>query len=187
VGSVAWAFEKTPALFLGEPPERAEARAELASWLARTGRPDDVLLGYDPVFLAAWRQDPSFSRFVLPRADARLAASRLQEAEGPLGRGVWVLNAAATTNGEQSLSIPLRLPRPADAFEARTFGPYLVLRTREPTGTPERYLRYAAAAMIVGKTLFIGDADINFQTISRAAAQLGYEASASASRSTSSR
>lgn len=185
-GGVAWAWETTPALFRGEPAERREARKELSAWLVSTGRPDDLLLGYDPVFLPGWRSD-SFSRRVLPRADARLAASELRRAPKPLGRGVWVLNAAATTNLEPKLEIPLRLPRPADAFEARTFGPYLVLRTREPTETPARYLRLAAAAMIVGKTLLIGDADINFQTVSRTAALLDYEASTMSSRSTSSR
>jgi hypothetical protein len=186
-GGVAWAWEKTPALFLGEPAERTQARSAASAWLAETGRPDDVLLGYDPLFLPAWREGDRFSRLVLPRADARLAASVLERAPRPLGRGVWVLNAASTANAEQKLEVPLRLPLPAEAFEARVFGPYLVLRTREPTGTPEQYLRLAAAAMIVGKTLYIGDADINFHTLSRAAGLLGYEGSSSPSRSTSSR
>jgi hypothetical protein len=187
VGGVVWAWAKTPALFLGEPAERVQAREELGAWLVQTGRPDDVLLGYDPVFLPGWRAGESFSRLVLPRADAQLAAAGLRRAPKPLGRGVWVLNAAATTNLEPRLEIPLRLPRPAEEFEARTFGPYLVLRTREPTETPDRYLRLGAAAMIVGKTLLIGDADINFQTLSRAAALMGYDPSAMSSRSTSSR
>ena len=49
--------------------------------------------------------------------------------------------------------------------------------------TPQRYLRLAAAAMIVGKTLGIADADVNFTTIVRATALLGrgYEASSSSS------
>ncbi len=187
LGSVAWAWEKTPSLFLGEPRERIEARAELTSWLVRTGRPDDVLLGYDPVFLPAWQRSPTFSRVVLPRADARLAVSALRRAGHPLGRGVWVFNAAAATNLEPKEEIPLRFPRPAEAFEARAFGPYLVVRTREPTRTPDDYLQLAAAAMVLGKTLLIGDADINFQTMSRAAMLLGYEASPNVSRSTSSR
>jgi hypothetical protein len=187
VGSVAWAWERTPSLFLGEPRDRIEARAELTSWLERTGRADDVLLGYDPVFLSAWQRSPTFSRLVLPRADARLAASTLRRAGRPLGRGIWVFNAAAATNLEPKGDIPLRFPRPAEAFEARTFGPYLVLRTRKPTRTPHEYLRVAAGAMVLGKTLLIGDADINFQTMSRAAMLLGYEASPNVSRSTSSR
>ena len=186
-GGVVWAWERTPSLFLGEPAERVAARGELTAWLAATARPDDVLLGYDPVFLEEWRRGGDFSRLVLPRADARLAAAALERAPRPLGRGVWVLSAWATTNAENALEIPLRVPRPAGAFEARTFGPYLVLRTREPTRTPEEYLRHAAAAMVVGKTLFVGDADINFHTISRAAAILGYESSLASSRSTSSR
>lgn len=168
-GGVGWAWQKTPALFAGEPVERESARVAASEWLAATGRPDDVLLGYEPVYLGAWERDASFSRLVLPRADAKLAAETLVEASRPLGRGVWILDASDTTNPEQRAEVPLRFPRPRSAFEARVFGPYLVLRTREPTRTPERYLQVAAAAMIVGKTLGIGDADINFGTISRAA------------------
>ena len=53
------------------------------------------------------------------------------------------------------------------------FGPYLVLRTREATGTPAEYLDRAAQVMVVGKSLFIGDADINFVTVRRATDRLG--------------
>jgi hypothetical protein len=53
------------------------------------------------------------------------------------------------------------------------FGPYLVLRTREATVTPAEYLDRAAQVMVVGKSLFIGDADINFVTVRRAADRLG--------------
>jgi hypothetical protein len=186
-GEVAWAWQKTPLLFEGDPPQRAVARAAAAAWLAETGRPDDVLLGYEPVYLDAWRRSTAFSRLVLPRADATLAASELEDAPQPLGRGVWVFDAYDTNNMVRRLEIPLRLPRPAGAFEARVFGPYLVVRTREPTGTPFDYLEQAAAATLLGRTLFIGDADINFQTVSRAAELLGYRASEEPSRSISSR
>ena len=188
VGEVAWAYDRTPPLFVGEPDERTAARDEASGWLASTGRPDDVLLGYDPVFLGALERRGDFSRTVLPRADARLAVKALRKAE-PLGRGVWLFDAYDTNNVVRSMRIALRVPRPAGAFEARVFGPYLVIRTREPTRTPAQYVRLAAAAMIVGKTLDQGDADVNFATIDRAAELLGYRASTSsaASRSTSSR
>jgi hypothetical protein len=186
-GEVAWAWQKTPPLFRGDPRARVEAREAAAAWLAATGRPDDVLLGYEPVYLDAWRRSSGFSRLVLPRADARLAAQELRGASQPLGRGVWVFDAYDTNNIVRRLRIPLRLPRPADAFEARVFGPYLIVRTREPTGTPLGYLRQAAAATVLGRTLAIGDADINFATVSRAAQLLGYEPSEEPSRSISSR
>jgi hypothetical protein len=188
-GQVAWAYEKTPPLFTGDPDERTAARAQASAWLATTGRPDDVLLGYDPVFLGAWERNGDFSRTVVPRADARLALSALEDAGEPLGRGVWLFDAYDTNNVTRSLTIPLQLPRPAGAFEARTFGPYLVVRTREATETPERYLQRAAAAMLLGKALDQGDADVNFATIDRAAELVGYRDSASsaASRSTNSR
>jgi hypothetical protein len=187
-GQIAWAWQKTPPLFVGDPEPRIEARRAASAWLAATGRPDDVLLGYEPIYLGAWERSGNFSRLVLPRADAKLAVSELERTGGTLGRGIWIFDAYDTNNAEQRLTIPLRLPRSASDFEARVFGPYLVIRTREPTRSPLAYLEQAAAALLVGKTLEIGDADVNFQTVSRAAALLGYEASASArSRSTSSR
>jgi hypothetical protein len=179
VGAVVWAWDKTPTLFTGEPAERVAARDAAATWISETGRPDDILLGYEPVFVAAQERDPRFSRLIVPRADSRLALRQLQEARRPLGRGVWVLN--AWTTGDPQLSVEWRLPRPGSAFEARVFGPYLVVRTRAPTVTPKRYLRLAAAVMVAGKTLGIVDADVNFTTIVRASTRLepGYEAASS--------
>lgn len=186
-GGVAWAWDKTPSLFLGEPDERRSGRAAAAEWLAATGGPNDVLLGYEPVFVDAQRRNAALSRLIVPRADARLALRTLEGAEQPLGRGVWIFSSWGPTSVDQRLTVPWRLPRPHAEFEARTFGPYLVLRSRAAAGTPERYLRLAAAAMIVGKTLGIADADINFATIARAATLLeqGYEAAASSDRSAS--
>jgi hypothetical protein len=121
---------------------------------------------------------------VLPRADADLALHDLLELERPLGRGVWVFDASKTTNAERSLEVPRVSPRPASAFEVRDFGPFLVIRTRAPVVTPDRYLLRAGQAMLVGKRLFLGDADINLPTIERAARALrGYGASRSLSTS----
>jgi hypothetical protein len=145
-----------------------------------------VLLGYEPVYLEAWERNEDFSRVVLPRADAKLAAQTLEDAPRPLGRGIWVFDAADTTNADKAQAIVRRLPREPEAFEARTFGPYLVLRTREPVETPERWVELAAAAQVAGMTLDIGDADVNFATVNRVAERLGYDPS-ERSRSTSSR
>ncbi|HSL65317.1 MAG TPA: glycosyltransferase family 39 protein, partial [Gaiellaceae bacterium] len=157
-GGVGWAWQKTPLLFEGEAQAARDGRAAAAEWLVASASPRDVLLGYEPVFLEAWQRDAGFSRLVLPRADAKLAAKTLREAPLPLGRAIWVFDAADTTNFEQELAIVRRIPRPADAFEARAFGPYLVIRTREPVGTPERWVELAASAMVTGKTLAVGDA-----------------------------
>ena len=97
-----------------------------------------------------------------------------------------MFDAADTTNADKAQAIVRRLPRGREAFEARTFGPYLVLRTREPVETPERWVELAAAAQVVGMTLDIGDADVNFATVNRVAERLGYDPS-ERSRSTSSR
>ena len=184
VTQVAWAWQRTPPLFEWEPDVRQTARAEASAYLAATSRPDDVLFGYEPLYLGAWERDGDFPLAVLPRADARLALATLLDLDRPLGRGIWIFDASANNNFTPRLTIPLRHPKPAGAFEVRRFGPFLVIRTREPVGTPERYLLRAGQATLVGKALDIGDADVNLVTIERAARELrGYGAARSLSRS----
>ena len=181
---VAWAWDRTPDLFEWEPTARQEARAEAAAYVAATTGPRDVLLGYDPLFLQAWERNPDVPAVVLPRADADLALHDLLELERPLGHGVWILDASKTTNAERSLEIRRVSPRPAAAFVVRDFGPFLVIRTREPVRTAEEYLVRAGQAMLVGKRLFLGDADVNLPVIEQAARALrGYGASRSLSTS----
>jgi hypothetical protein len=182
---VAWAWDRTPALFEGEPGSRVSARKAASAWLAQTARPDDVFFGYDPLHLGAWERNDHVSRIVVPRADPKLAIETLLDERRPLGRGVWVFDASDTNNFDPRLTIELRVPRPASAFEARVYGPFLVIRSRRPTETPRTYLELSAKAMGIGKTLFIGDADINALTVSQATERLDdYE---SRSLSTSSR
>ena len=184
LAQLAWTWDRTPELFEWEPDVRQEARADAAAYLASTTASDDVLLGYDPLFLQAWERNPDVPLVVLPRADADLALHSLLSLERPLGHGVWVLDSSKTTNIERSLQIPRVSPRPESAFEVRDFGPFLVIRTREPVVTPKRYLERAGEAMLVGKRLYLGDADINLPTIERAARALrGYGASRSLSTS----
>jgi hypothetical protein len=184
VAQLAWTWDRTPELFEWEPDVRQEARADAAEYIAATTETDDVLLGYEPLFLQAWEQNANVPLVVLPRADADLALHSLLSLERPLGHGIWVLDSSKTTNIERSLQIPRVSPRPESAFEIRDFGPFLVIRTREPVVTPKRYLERAGEAMLVGKRLYLGDADINLPTIERAARALrGYGASRSLSTS----
>jgi Dolichyl-phosphate-mannose-protein mannosyltransferase len=170
---VAWADHKTPLLFDGESPTRVEARDAASAWLARTARPNDVLFGYDPLFLGAWERNGTLTETVVPRADPKLALSVLHDASKPLGRGVWVFDASDTNNFTQKLTIPLRIPRPASAFEARVWGPFLVIRSLEPTRTPRRFLEESRAVELVGQSIYIGDADVNLDTAKRALKRLG--------------
>ncbi|TMK90549.1 MAG: hypothetical protein E6G42_09575 [Actinobacteria bacterium] len=170
---VAWADHKTPLLFDGEPSARVAARAGASAWLARTARPRDVLFGYDPLYLGAWERNGALTKTVVPRADPKLALSVLRAAPKPLGRGVWVFDASDTNNFTPKLTIPLRLPRPASAFEARVWGPFLVIRSLEPTRTPRRFLQESRAVQLVGQSLYIGDADVNVDTVDRALRRLG--------------
>ena len=95
--------------------------------------------------------------------DARARRSRSAAASGSSTRATRT----TSTRGRRSALASRARPR---TFEARDFGPFLVIRTREPVRTPRRYLASAPArAMLVGKALFIGDADVNCQTVERAA------------------
>jgi len=170
---VAWADHKTPLLFDGEPPTRVEARNAASAWLAETARPNDVLFGYDPLFLGAWERNGALTNTVVPRADAKLALSVLRDAPKPLGRGIWVFDASDTNNFSPKLTIPLRMPRPASAFEARVWGPFLVIRSLEPTRTPRRFLEESRAVELAGQSIYIGDADVNLDTVKRALRRLG--------------
>ena len=175
VAEVGWAWHRTAPLFEWEPDQRQAARAHAEAYLAATSRPDDILLGYEPLFLGAWEQERTFPSTVLPRADAVLALRTLTAEPRPLGRGVWVFDASRRNNPRRSLEIEERSPTPAAAFETRAFGPFLIVRTKAPVRTPSAYLDHAARALLVGRALGIGDAAVNLATVERAArAQRGY-------------
>jgi hypothetical protein len=165
VGEARWAERKTPPLFDGDPPGEALARDRAAAWLVAGARPDDVLLGYEPVYLRAWERDRSFSRHALPRADPELLAKALKDVPAPLGRGVWVFDASDTTNVWERQMIRFALPEPATAFEGRAYGPYLVIRSRKPLRTRQRFLDVSEEVMRLGRTLQIGDADVNLHSL----------------------
>ena len=97
-----------------------------------------------------------------------LALRTLRGQRKPLGRGVWVLDASEHNNLHPRLEIENRNPGPAGMFVTRVFGPFLVIRTRKPVQTEAAYLAAAARAMLVGRSLGIGDADLDVQTIERA-------------------
>lgn len=170
---IAWGWHKTPALFNRENPVRVDARGAAATWLAATSRTDDVLFAYEPLYLAAWERNRSrVSRTIVPRADPKLALQALEEASKPLGRGVFVFDAGDNNNYVKKTHVELRLPFPRSEFEGRAYGPYLIIRTRQPTRTIARYLDAARKAELIGKSLAMGDADINYATIRQAQVRL---------------
>ena len=172
VGELRWAHEKTPPLFDGDPASVSEARTAAAAWLASSARQDDVLLGYEPLYLRAWEQNRSFSSHTIPRADPALFAAALRDVPEPLGRGVWVFDANDTTNIRERKAIAFALPQPRSMFEGRAFGPYLVIRSRGPLETRERFLAVSETVMRLGKKLRIADADINLRTMLQAESRL---------------
>jgi hypothetical protein len=186
---ISWGYHKTPELYRGAPASVVRARDEAAAWIASSAEPNDVLFGYEPLFLEAWqRARGRMSKLVVPRADSKLALNALVHAKQPLGHGIWVFDAFETNNYWRRDTIRLEYPDPASAFDARVFGPYLIIRSKEPTVTPGRFLKLSREVELVGKCpgLCIGDADINLQTVLLAGPRLDrYEASRS--RSTVSR
>jgi hypothetical protein len=169
---VAWGWDKTAPLYKGEPAVRVAARNAASDWLARGARRDDVLFGYEPLYLGGWERARSqFSSTVIPRADAKLALDALRDAPS-LGHGIWVFDASDTNNFTQKLTIPLRYPSPESDFEARVFGPFLVIRSSEPTRTPKQFLIETRQAQLLGRSLGAGDADVNLLTADRALGRL---------------
>jgi hypothetical protein len=166
-GEVAWGVKRNPEIYGDEPPIREAARNAASAWLAGTMRPDDVLLGYDPLFLGAWEKGGDVSRTVVPRADFKLALDVLRKAPKPLGRAYFVFDASDTNNWRRRLYVPALVP-PEGGFEAQAFGPFLVLRTTGPTRTVRGFLVRAEQAELVGKSIYAGDADVNYDTVHRA-------------------
>jgi hypothetical protein len=171
-GELGWAMHRAPELFRSEAAIRVSARDAASAWLARTSRSDDVLLGYDPIFLGAWERHGAVSRTVVPRADPKLALKVLRDAPKPLGRGVFVFDASDTNNYKTRLYVAAVSPVPRGAFEVRSWGPFLILRTRAPTRTPRGFLARAREAELLGKGMLMGDADVNYATVLQALSDL---------------
>ena len=85
------------------------------------------------------------------------------------------------------MHIKLRYPGPAAKYEARVYGPFLVIRSRRPVVTIREFLAETEAVMEVGKDLYIGDADINLHTAMVALGNLPQDSPSRSSFSTSSR
>jgi uncharacterized membrane protein len=170
-GEIAWGWQRTPWMYAGEPDVRTEARESAAVWLAGTSRPDDVLFGYEPLYLDAWEEGAPFGELIVQRADPGLALDTLVEAPKPLGRGVWVFDATDQLDAlKRRYTIDNVSPGPQ--FETRAYGPFLVIRTKEPVVDAETFLRDTAVVQYQGKLLGIGDAGLNHDTAVTALARL---------------
>jgi len=167
----AWTKHRTPTLVTGEPHARVVARRQASAWLAATARPDDVLFGYEPIYLGAWERDGAFPKTVIPRADAVLALRTLRNAPH-LGRGVFVLDGSDPNNTAPVRVIEATTPSPDAAFEAHAFGPFLIIRTREPTDSPARFLAYAQLVERMSYAMGIAHAGVNLDTVKRAQLRL---------------
>jgi hypothetical protein len=171
---VAWGYVTTPTLYAGEAEQRELAREAASSWLADTLRTDDVLFGYDPLFLEAREEGAAVGDVVVPRADPQLALNALMAAPEPLGRGVWVLDASEgnVIQGGPTSRLAIENRSPGPEFESRTFGPFLVLRTVAPVGSPEAFLRATVRVQELGRELGVETASLNYRTAAVALARL---------------
>jgi hypothetical protein len=171
---VAWGMHHTPELYRGEAGTHIRARAEAANWIAARAEPNDVLFGYEPLYAQALDDGGRLSKLVVPRADAKLALTTLENARKPLGHGFWVFDASDTTNPDRRQTIRLTYPQPASDYEAATFGPYLVIRTVKPVGCVARYLKMTVRVEVVGESIWppLGDPDVNQGTALQAERRL---------------
>ena len=190
---IAWGIHRTPELYRGEASSHVKDRQQASAYLASVARPDDVLFGYEPIYLEALDRGGHLSKLVVPRADATLALRALQTATKPLGHGVWVFDASDTTNGgARRETIPLESPSPASSFTVKAFGPFLVIRTVQPTGCVRTYLKLARRVEVLGTSLGLGekppldlgDADVNLGTVLTALGKLANEKNPPACRGT---
>ena len=186
---MAWGYTTTPTLYAGEPERRERAREAASTWLAATLRRDDVLFGYDPLFLGAREDGGAVGDIVVPRADAQLAVQALTDAPKPLGRAVWVLDASEGNDIQGGLTSRLEIESrsPGRGFESRAFGPFLVIRTTAPVGSPEAYLRATVQVQQLGQELGIETASLNYRTAALALAALADGESPARSRALSGR
>jgi hypothetical protein len=171
VAEGAWTKHRTPTLVTGEAHARVLGRRQASAWLAATSRPDDILFGYEPIYLGAWERNHHFATTVVPRADAVLALRTLEDSPS-LGRAVFVLDGGDPNNVAPVSAIEPNVPRPEGAFEVRAFGPFLIVRTREPTVTPALYLAYAQQVQRMGYGMGIAHAGVNIDTVKRAQIRL---------------
>jgi hypothetical protein len=175
---VAWGIHRTPELYSGESTAHVKFRQAASAYLASVARPDDVLFGYEPIYLEALDRGGHLSNRVVPRADATLALSALQSATKPLGHGVWIFDASDTTNGSSRRNtIPDASPMPASSFTVKAFGPFLVIRTVKPTECVRNYLKLARRVEVLGTSqgFDLGDAEINLGTVLTALGKLSVE------------
>jgi hypothetical protein len=83
-------------------------------------------------------------------------SSTLADEGDQLGHGVWVLDASSPDELPEMLSIAERSPGPE--FEARAFGPFLVVRTIAPVESPAEFLGYTVRIERLGEELDVASA-----------------------------
>ena len=162
---VAWGWDKTAPLFKGEPATRIEARQAASAWLASDAR---------------GRRRPVRVRAGLPR---RLGArprrvlgdrhppggreARARGAAGSAGRSAAASGSSTpsdTNNFTQRLDDPAALPTPASRVRGARLRPVPRHPQRGADGDAGAVPRARArAAQLLGKSLCIGDADINLR------------------------
>ena len=138
VGEVRWAHEKTPPLFDGDPPARGAGARCSGAWLASDvsaeRRPARLRAVYPPGVGAQ-------PRLLAPHAAARgsgLLAHRskhIPRAARP--RSLGLRRERHDERGAAADDPARAYPSPRSAFEARVYGPFLVIRSLRPLVTPD--------------------------------------------------
>ena len=115
VGRARLGLARTPSSIAGEPAARIGPRAaSAAAWLAETSRHDDVLFGYDPLFLEAWERERRLPARSCPRADSKLALAELRSARARSDEASGC-STRATRATPSAVARPIALPTPRRA------------------------------------------------------------------------
>ena len=107
----------------------------------------------------------------------------LTSQDEPLGRGVWVLDASDGSRIVSPTSTRLEIDdrSPGFGFETRVFGPFLIIRSADPTMTPERFLWDTRTVSRMGYwDLDVPTAAINYDTAQSALDELAAQEEATA-------
>ena len=120
---VTWAWHRTPPLFEWEPDKRQVARAEAEAWLALSARKDDVLFGYEPLFLGAWETEPVVLADASSLVPTPRLALRLLESDGAARSRRLGPRRERAQQRPAPARDRCRQPHPRDAFEVQGVRP----------------------------------------------------------------
>jgi uncharacterized membrane protein len=166
-GQVHSAKVRTNDLFVAESGYRHAARVAAGKWLAVRATPNAVLMGYEPLFYEAWRQQDGFSTWVVARADSAVAAKQLGRYCGRFTEAAFVFDRENGYKDDLSEGQFARLQHSLTAagYEAKRFEDFLVVLATVPSRTPKEYVRVSAPLLQIAKDATVHNGDLELKTL----------------------